>query len=91
MATTVDVRIEVKGTHVAVHNFKVAHTFNHISTVNETFDYIAVSAKVSEQDSVGLFFSLDLVNDLISRLTIARDSLVSERAKANSECVIGHS
>lgn len=79
MATNIDVTIDDKGTHVAVHNFKVSNIFNHISKVNETFDYVSVSAKVSERDFVGLFMSLDLLNDLISRLTVARDALISER------------
>jgi hypothetical protein len=88
MDATIDVRIEDKGTHVAVHNFKVSNAFSHISKVNKTFDYISLSAKVSERDFVGLFLSLDLANDLISRLTIARDSLISERAKADSESAV---
>jgi hypothetical protein len=91
MATAIDVKIEDNGTHVAVHNFKVSNAFSHVSKVNETFDYISVSAKVSERDLVSLFLSLDLANDLISRLTVARDSLISERAKADSESAVGHS
>jgi hypothetical protein len=81
--TVVDVKIYTKATHVSVHNFKVTNITRHVSKVNEAFDYININSRVGEHNLVSLFMSLDLVDELISKLTDARESLVSERLNAN--------
>jgi hypothetical protein len=81
--TVVDVKIGPKLTHVSVANFKVTNITRHVSKVNEAFDYININSRVGEHNLVSLFMSLDLVDELISKLTDARESLVSERLNAN--------
>jgi hypothetical protein len=83
--TTVDVKIDTKTTHVSVHDFKVSTIYSHVSTVNEIFDYIGVNSGIGDNKLVSLFMSLSLVDELINKLTDARDTLVRERIKANGE------
>lgn len=81
--TVVDVKIGPKSTHVSVANFKATNITYHVSKVDEAFDYINVNSRVGDHNLVSLFMSLDLVDELINKLTEAKESLISERLNAN--------
>jgi len=83
----VDVKVDDKGTAVSVHNFVVSKTYHHVSDVNETFDYVSVTCRVNEKDLVMLFLNKLETNDLIEKLSLARDNMISERNEKNKELV----
>lgn len=80
----VDVKIGSKSTYVSVADFKVTNITHHTSKVDPAFDYINVNSRVNDHSLVSLFMNLDGVDELISKLTEAKESLIGERLNANS-------